>query len=188
MPYRARRRMAINTKHHMKNRTRFCLLIAPPPPHSHASRRRMAREIAFGEAREVAGSGAQSRLPARHSKNLYDQCGARWPRSAHGGVTRAQQLPRFYTRHVTEPGYPAVTWSCHSSHWGRDRFPAPFFVVTGAQCDGQGRGLGIVRWSWCSLARPRAKKHRYAARARPNKNGVPYEAGWAPRRTASIFF
>src|SRR5262249_2274603 len=88
MPYRARRRMAINTKHHMKNRTRFCLLIAPPPPHSHASRRRMAREIAFGEAREVAGSGGAHDCPRRHSKNLYDQCGARCP-TLHGVVAPA---------------------------------------------------------------------------------------------------
>ena len=51
--------MAINTKHHMKNRTRFCLLIAPPPPHSHASRRRMARETAFGEARFEGGVGTK---------------------------------------------------------------------------------------------------------------------------------
>jgi len=44
--------------------------------------------------------------PRRHSGNLYDQCGARCG-SAQCDVTRAQQLPRFCNRRVTEPGYAA---------------------------------------------------------------------------------
>jgi hypothetical protein len=66
MPYRARRSMAINTHNIINNKTMLCLVIAPPP-HPHASRRRMGREpslvryegreTAFGEAREVPVQG-----------------------------------------------------------------------------------------------------------------------------------